>query len=177
MIPLRVRALDQKRVRISGLHPFLANCLVELPHILEQRDAPAAHARLFPDPTRDDANANREWQQIVAPELRHLFESAGETVARDLTTLQPEVRHQEYLQITFPAEHVNAWMNALNQARLILGELYAVDERDFELLNLGQPTAKTIAVLKIQLLGDLLYLFVRRENARARLHRTRPADS
>src|SRR5439155_12752492 len=88
MIILRVRLKNSKRVRVSGIDPLVADCLSDLPHILEQRDAPAARARLFPNPNESDAEANNDWQSFVAPELRHLFLSAGEIVERDLTSLQ-----------------------------------------------------------------------------------------
>jgi hypothetical protein len=160
MINLRVRPIDDKQIRISHIDPVLADCLYELPEIVEKRDLPAAHARLFPNPTDKDEKANADWQQFVAPDLRHLFVSAGEVVARDLTALKPEPRDPSRLQVTFPAEHVNAWMSALNQARLILAELFAVDERDIDDTSLDLKDPKQKAILKIHLLGYLLHLFV-----------------
>ena len=87
MIALRVQPLDEKRVRISGIPPVLAAMLHELPEILELRDSPEAQQRLYPSPTAKDENINKEWAQVTSPELHHLFVSAGETVARDLTAL------------------------------------------------------------------------------------------
>ena len=160
MTNLAVQPLDAKTIRISGIDPLLADCLYELPDILEQRDKPAARARLFPDPTHNDAQANADWQRLIQPDLHHLLASAGEIVARDLTTLQLESPDTDSLCATFPAEHVNAWMSALNQARLILGELFHIEEHDMNepLVDLHSPKAR--AVLKIHVLGYLLQLFV-----------------
>jgi hypothetical protein len=167
MISLRVRPVDNKHIRISGIHPYLAELLCELPEILGQRDSPAARARLFPKPSSDDPKLNEDWQQIVGPELRHLFVSAGEIVARDLTGLQPETPATGTLRVTFPAEHINAWMSALNQARLILGELHGVTEEDMNTGLVELRTPKQHAVLRIHLLGYLLQLFVELESGEA----------
>jgi len=154
--PLSLSTPDAKHLRIDGISPLLAMCLQELPAILEKRDSSAARHRLFPDPTRADAKANDDWQQHVAPELRHLFVSAGETVVRDLTALTGET-------LTFPAEHANAWMSALNQARLILGELHEITDHDMDPDNLDPRIPKQRAVLLIHLYGYLLQLFVDHE--------------
>lgn len=160
MINLRVRPLDEKHVCISGINPVLGGLLQELPFTLEKRDTPAARSRLLPNPTENDPKANDEWSKIVTPELRHLLVSAGEVVARDLTALQPEPKTPEQFQITFPAEHTKAWMSALNQARLILGELFQIDEQDMNREDLDLTDRKHVAALKIHLLGHLLHLFV-----------------
>lgn len=155
---LRIFAPDEKHLRIKGIEPLLAMCLQELPAVLEKRDSPAARPRLFPNPTGADAKANDDWQQFVAPELRHLFVSAGETVVRDLTALDGDT-------LTFPAEHVNAWMSALNQARLILGELHEIADHDMDPNDLDPRVPKQRAVLLIHLYGYLLQLFVEHESS------------
>lgn len=160
MIDLRVHLVDEKHLRISGIHPYLGVLLQELPGILEQRDSAAAASRLYPQPSLTDSKLNDEWQQMVAPELRHLFVSAGQTVLQDLPGLQPQTPETGYLELTIPAEHLNAWMSALNQARLILGELFSIREQDMNAQELDLRSAKQTAVLKIQMLGYLLHLFV-----------------
>ncbi|HUK83329.1 MAG TPA: DUF2017 family protein [Verrucomicrobiae bacterium] len=173
MNALRVRAVNQKQLCISGIDPLMAVCLQELPQILELRDR--VRARLFPSPTTDDAIANREWQESITPELRHLFVSAGEAVARDLTRLKPTPRNANCSSITFPAAHRSAWMSALNQARLILSELFGVDEIDMNVPYHSLGEAKGVAVIKIDLFGTLLHRLVQRElNSRPRNGRKRP---
>jgi hypothetical protein len=164
MMHLRVHPVDEKRIRISGIEPFFAECLQQLPEILEKRDAPAVRKRLFPAPTGNDERANEDWKRLVETDLRHLFVSAGEIVVRDLTGLQPESAGNARLQVTFPVEHVNAWMSALNQARLILGELHGVKERDMDAQDFDPRDPKQTAVLKIHIFGCLLHLFVEHES-------------
>ena len=156
MNPLRVSAVDEKDIRISGIPPLLVFCLRELPHILEKRDTPDARGRLFATPTRDDPKINADWEQFMVPELRHLFVTAGETVGRDLAKLEEESAENHSCCITFAAAHLNAWMSAINEARLILGELFGVTEQDMNREDLDLEDPKQFAVLKIGALGWLL---------------------
>lgn len=164
MIHLRISPTDAKRIRISGIDPFLGACLAQLPQILEQRDLPAAHTRLFPDPTDSDITTNESWQELISPDLHYLFASTGETVARDLTAMQLESPNSESLVIEFPVEHTAAWINAINQARVILGAVHDVTEEDLTTEIEALRTAKDHALLTIDLLGYLLELFVQREH-------------
>ncbi len=164
MIDLRVERLDEKRVRIGGLTAMLAVMLREMPEILELRDGPDASARLFPNPTRGNDKINKEWQQMVSPELRHLFVSAAETVTRDLTAMTGNQEDPEAYEVTFPVEHLSAWMSALNQTRLILAEIHKIDEQDMERRDFDPQDPRHLAALRIQLLGYLLHLFVELEN-------------
>ncbi|HUI06295.1 MAG TPA: DUF2017 family protein [Verrucomicrobiae bacterium] len=163
MIELRVQPLDEKHIRISGIAPVLAIVLRELPEILEQRDSPDAQDRLFPNPTPADEKINKEWQQMISPELRHLFVSAGETVARDLAGLAASESSPDTYEMTFPVEHLKAWMTALNQARLILAEIHQIDEENMSVTDFDPQNPKHVAAFRIHLLGYLLHLFVERE--------------
>jgi len=163
MTNLRVQPLDEKRIRISGIPPVLATMLRELPEILELRDAPEAHQRLFPNPTVKDENINKEWAQMTTPELRHLFVSAGETVTRDLIALASDKKGRDPQQVIFPIEHVNAWMSAINQARLILAEVHKIDEQEMNRTDFNPVSSRDMAALRIHLLGYLLHLFVELE--------------
>jgi len=163
MIELRVQPADEKHICISGIAPVLAVVLRELPEILEQRDSPNAQARLFPNPTSADDKTNQEWQQMIRPELRHLFVSAGETVARDLANLAGNESSPETYEITFPVEHLKAWMSAINQARLILAETSQIDEENMNRVDLDPHNPKDLAAFRIHLLGYLLHLLVELE--------------
>jgi hypothetical protein len=160
---LHLSAADGKHLRISGIDPLLALCLQELPAILELRDQPEAQARLLPSPTAGDETANRDWRETVAPELRHLFASAGEIVSRDLTQLKPSPRDARFRTLTIPLAHVPAWMSALNQARLILAAIHGLDEIDMNVAYDQLDPRKAPAVLRVDVLGMLLEHFVRRE--------------
>ena len=167
---LRVQPVDSKTIRISGIEPFLADCLETLGQTLELRDSPRVSHRLFPPPTADNDRANEEWRKYAGPELRHLFVSAGETVLRDLTGLKPEETTPPSYEVSFSAAHANAWITSLNQARLILGELYHVTEEDMSRTRFDVNDDRTLAIVRIHLLGYLLHLFVELETGEAGGH-------
>jgi len=171
VIDVRAERLDEKHIRIRGLTAMLAVMLREIPEILELRDRPDAFARLFPNPTAADDKINKEWQQMVNPELRHLFVSAADVVTRDLTALAGDQGDPEAYEVTFPVEHLNAWMSALNQSRLILAEVHQIDEEDMQRQDFDPQDPKHLAALRIHLLGYLLHLLVELENGHE------PADS
>ena len=159
MITPRVEAVDEKTVRLTGLNPLVTSCLQGLGEILAHRDSPAARHRLMPRPSAD-AKLNAEWESFVTPDLRHLFVTAAETVLRDLTALEADPRGTNHFRIDFPTVHLDAWLSALNQARLILGEQFQVTDRDMERRDLDPQSETDLAVLRIHLLGWLLEVLV-----------------
>jgi hypothetical protein len=160
VITLRVERSGEKHIHVTGLDPVILDCLHALPEILDQRDQPAARRRLLPDPTTD-RDINADWQQTIASELRHMFVAAGDTVVRDLTGVTPDG------ELTFAAEHLNAWMSALNEARLILGEVFRIADADMEAPEFDVTTPKGLAVFRIHVLGYFLQLLVELEAGRA----------
>ena len=56
----------------------------------------------------------------VEPELRRLFQSATETVAADLEQLNGNEKSLANRTLRIPTKHADAWLNALNQARLVI---------------------------------------------------------
>jgi hypothetical protein len=155
-----IQAVDEKHVQIAGINPYLAVCLFELPEVLAKRDHPSAHDRIFPPLIQADPQANTEWRELVGPDLRHLFVSAGETIIRDLTGMRDDPLRENHLQVMFPAEHLPAWMTAINEARLILGAVYQVTEEDMELHEPSPDDPKALAILKIGILGELMGFLV-----------------
>jgi hypothetical protein len=113
------RRADQ--LEISELDPFLAELLRQIPTSANPEGTPAAEKRLFTDPA--DAGRGelcKEWKLYVEPELRRLFRSATETVAADLEQLDGKEQPFANRTLRIPTEHADAWLNALNQARLVL---------------------------------------------------------
>ena len=161
MMFLRVQPDGPKNIRITGIDPVVLDSLFALPEILELRDKPGVRDRLLPAPTESDEALNADWQQNVTPDLRHLFVAASETVLRDLTGVLPDPQSHNLQQVTFPTEHLNAWLSALNQARLILGELHHITEADMTATDfeLGEPHG--LAVFRIHVLGYLLEYLVK----------------
>lgn len=108
-------------LEISELDPFLAELLRQIPESTSANEASPAKARLFSAPAAEsDAEFCQEWKLYVQPELQRLFQSATETVTTDLKQLCGNEKAFANRTLRIPAEHADAWLNALNQARLVI---------------------------------------------------------
>jgi len=108
-------------LQISDLDPFLAELLRQIPASTNSEGEPGAEARLFSRPSAEKEICV-EWKSYVEPELRRLFRSSTETVAEDLAQLNGNEKSLRNRTLTIPFEHADAWLNALNQARLVIAE-------------------------------------------------------
>jgi uncharacterized protein DUF2017 len=108
-------------LQISDLDPFLAELLRQIPASTNSEGAPEAETRLFSRPSAEKEIC-AEWKSYVEPELRRLFRSSTETVAEDLAQLNGNEKSLRNRTLTIPFEHADAWLNALNQARLVIAE-------------------------------------------------------
>jgi Domain of unknown function (DUF2017) len=106
---------------ISELDPFLAELLRQIPASANPEGAPAAEQRLFSSPAGPgETKLCAEWKLYAEPELRRLFQSATETVAEDLQQLKGNEKTFANCTLRIPRQHADAWLNALNQARLVI---------------------------------------------------------
>jgi hypothetical protein len=106
-------------LQISDLDPFLAELLRQIPQSTSPRGEPAAEARLFSRPSVEEEIC-AEWKSYVEPELRRLFRTASETVADDLTQLNGNEKSLSNCTLHIPIQHADAWLNTLNQPRLVI---------------------------------------------------------
>jgi hypothetical protein len=116
-------------LQISDLDPFLAELLRQIPASTNVEGAPAADERLFSSPANEE-KLRAEWKMYVEPELRRLFQTATETVASDLAQLNGNEKSLRNCTLQIPAKHADAWLNALNQARLALAAKYNFSEKE-----------------------------------------------
>jgi Domain of unknown function (DUF2017) len=108
-------------IEISELDPFLAELLRQIPASASPGGIAAAEQRLFSLPTSaNEKEICAEWKAYVEPELRRLFQSATETVAGDLEQLDGNEKSLANRTLRIPAKHADAWLSALNQARLVI---------------------------------------------------------
>jgi hypothetical protein len=110
-------------LQVSDLDPFLAELLRQIPASTNPQGEAEAEARLFTRPSAEKEIC-AEWKSYVEPELRRLFRSATETVAEDLAQLNGNEKSLRNRTLTIPFEHADAWLNALNQARLVIAAKY-----------------------------------------------------
>ena len=135
---------------LGNLHPFFVSILLELPRLLDPEQPEVVRERLYPLPS-DDEQTREEWRRYVHPEILALVASAREIVGRDLGSWS----------IQIPARHTNAWISALNTARLTLGAVHGITEEDME--RDQEPRTwdeKRLALLKVDHLALLQELLI-----------------
>ena len=109
------------KIEITELDPFLAELLRQIPACANPDGVSAAEERLFSPPAdRNEAEICAEWKLYVEPELRRLFRTATETVAEDLQQLSGNEKMLTDRTLRIPSKHTEAWLSALNQARLVI---------------------------------------------------------
>lgn len=116
-------------LELSELDPFLAELLRQIPESTKIEDTEAARDRVFTVPaTSDEKELCAEWKLYVEPELHRLFQSATETVMDDLKPLNGASKPFANCTLRIPTRNADAWLNALNQARLVIASKYAFTE-------------------------------------------------
>jgi hypothetical protein len=118
-------------LEIAELDPFLAELLRQIPESTNPEGAEAAENRLFSlpgDPA--DTELCKEWTLYVEPELRRLFRTATETVTADLKMLNGSTKPFANCTLRIPLSNAEAWLSALNQARLVIASKYNFGEND-----------------------------------------------
>lgn len=117
----------QDAIRIRRIPPLIAEFFREIPRASASED-PKTDARLYPDAAGEEEPEIREdWRSYVVPGLRETFADARNLVDSDLATLRAEGGH---FSLTVPLGHAEAWLNALNQARLALAAQYGFGEKE-----------------------------------------------
>lgn len=166
MIYPRVTRQPDGSVSIDGLFPLHIAALTEVPDLIDKPDG-ETRKRLFPEPS-DDQHQREDWDRLVRPELFALLASAREILLRDLAGVGPAdaVGGVPRWKVTVPAPHVNAWISALNAARLALGAEHGVaTEADLrpDLVEKDgriEVDERTLAVIKIGALAEIQALLI-----------------
>jgi len=118
-------------IEVSELDPFLAELLRQVPESTNPEGVEGGQQRLFSSPApASEREMCAEWKLYVEPELRCLFQTATQTVAADLQQLNGSTKPFANCTLRIPAENADAWLNALNQARLVIAAKYNFSEAD-----------------------------------------------
>lgn len=155
---MRFRRASADSWELREMHPLFASLLVELPKVASRHKK--AQARLYPDPTggRGHEQLRRDWQEHVRPGLESLFSANRDVVARDIESLG---RNGQGTKVVIPADHIDAWLNALNQARLVIVEENRFSETDLDHRELPDlATRRGLSLLKIHFYAHLQELLV-----------------
>lgn len=156
---MRARRIDEETIEISGIGFLEGAILWRLSAAADPRGSRAAEERLASRPTggaepgRDD-----EWKEYVLPELQTLFASAVEIVRMDLvgSWLSPGTD----ASVRVPVHHVEAWLIALNQARLALAARHGLTEKTMTARPPDNLDPETLARLFVDFFGGLQQLLL-----------------
>jgi Domain of unknown function (DUF2017) len=131
-----IRRLKGDSIELINIEPLEADLLKQVPGVCESGEDSRSEARLFSPPAdSSEGQFLNDWAEYVRPELLHLFLSARNTFKEDVKKLASTPGRLGRLVV--PRAHTDAWLNALNQARLILATKF--DFTDRELSNHHAP--------------------------------------
>ena len=149
---------SNRAYQLCDIHPLFAGLLGELPKVSARHKK--AQRRLYPDPSRGEGDEElcQDWDEYVRPELEKVFSSNRKIVSDDLASLD---HPQAGSRLVISVDHLDAWINTLNQARLII-----VEENGFAESELDQhdppdlATRRGLALLKLHFYAHLQELLL-----------------
>jgi hypothetical protein len=158
---MQISRLDSRTVALAQLNEVCCELLRQIVSSAEPGENGPARARLFPTPTGGrEVGADRDWREYVEPDLRRLFQDALDVVAEDVKRLAPEGRKQGYA-LRIPVKNLEAWIHALNQARLAIAAREEFSERDMSGSVPVEGDARALALFQVHFYGFLQECFLR----------------
>ena len=137
----------------GDLTTVVVETLKGVPMLIESSDD-RVRERLIPD-TYAEEDDEAHWREHAVPELERLFLSRAQLVQRDLDGIRP-LSGSSNSVLLIPDEHVNAWLAALNAARLALYVLNDMTAEHFEVDGFGKASVKQReALLRIEMLAEI----------------------
>jgi hypothetical protein len=156
---MRIRYISDEMIEVSAIGFVEGFLLWRLAAAADPSGSPEAEERLASSPTGGkDAEMDEEWKENVLPDLKVLFASAVEIVQHDLLRSWLSPGTEAGLRI--PVSHVEAWLLALNQARLALAARHDLTEEIMEQRAPNDLKPQTIARLFVEFFGNLQQLLL-----------------
>ena len=160
---LHLQRLAGGSLGLAGVEEHWRHVLAGVPALLAEPQPPGVRERLLPNPSKR-ADINRDWRELIAPELEALWRANHELMAADLGRLEKDTAHRKCWRVVFPANHAAAWLSAINQARLVLGSRWDVTEKDMTRPAEDlKPTERDHDIFLIHLLAYVEQLFIEAE--------------
>ena len=150
-------------VIIDQIDIFSLEILRMIPVSANPEGSAEAEDRLFSNPEPVAGRFTEDWEAYVEPELRHLFQSALETVDSDLKTPEEISAAQGGVKysVRVPLTHVEAWVSGINQARLVIAARNCFESEDIEGgLPESIESPRDMALLQLNLYDFLLLNFL-----------------
>lgn len=145
---MRISRGKGEKIDFSQVEPIEAELLKQIPAATQGEDDPKVKSRLYPDPSGSaEAGLAADWEELVRPDLEQLFLSSRRVVEEDLALMK---ERRGFATLSVLLAHADAWLNVLNQARLVLATRY--EFTDAELLRYKPPvifSRRDLALLQI----------------------------
>jgi hypothetical protein len=137
---------------LDGIPTPIAEILRSIPS-WHAGSSQAAEERIFPSPCEDSMEGMEDdWKAHVQPGLHETFLAARETVAADLRRMSGH----EPFRLEIPESHAEAWLNALNQARLAMAATHNLTEKEMARRPVRIPrTPRQLARLHMDVLAAI----------------------
>lgn len=139
-------------LKFDHVEPQLYEILCGIRGAAETPD-PRVEARFFPEPCGGDESLSEDWKAYVQPDLHEGFQSARETVAADLRGAKQ--RKTGHFSFTVPRAHIDAWLSALNQARLALAEAHGFADAEMSRAPRDHSDPREFDLFRIMVYGLL----------------------
>ncbi len=157
---MKISRVDEQTVVLDEIDSVIADLLQKIPSSADPAGSEAASARLFPQPTGGrERQADEDWREYVEPDLRELFRDAVGVVEDDLKNLAPP--NTVPRDLLLPVKHLEAWIHALNQARLTLAARHDFTEEELERDLSFEGGPRSFILFQIHFYGLLQEFFLR----------------
>jgi len=141
-----IRRLKENSIELTEIEPIEAELLRKVPSVCDTGGDSRAETRLFSNPAdTSERQFLNDWDEYVRPGLRHLFLSARKTVEADLENLLD--RPGRLGRLIVPRAHGDAWLNTLNQARLILASKFDFSDEELSMHEVPKSFSRRDLVL------------------------------
>jgi len=157
---MNLTATEEGALALEEIPPFLFELVKAVPVRADSSD-PRVENRFYPAPALDDLLVE-DWKSLVHPELQSMFLSAREVVQADLRSA---MELEDEFSMEIPADHMDAWLSALNQARLAIAEENHFGEKDLgEEISPDTSDPRSIALFQISFYGFLQECLVKMQD-------------
>ena len=158
---MKIQRLDAKTIALEEIDAMIGELLRQIPASADPTGSDAATERLFPSPTEGrEPEADADWREYVEPGLRELFLDAVSVVRDDLKDF-PVKPAAGTRALKLPVKHLDAWIHALNQARLALAARHGFSDRELEHEIPAEGGERAFALFQIHFYGLLQEFFLR----------------
>ncbi len=158
---MQIERIDEQTVALRDLDLLCCELLHQIALSADPGDSAAARDRLFSSPSAGrEPELDADWKEYVEPELAQIFRSALGVVQHDLEDFPPADPTDD-LALLIPVKHLDAWVHALNQARLAITARYDFTDRELEGKVPSDGDVRAFALFQVYFYGVLEEWFLR----------------